>query len=241
MKIGYVEYEGVEFSAVYEEDRCYLPEIGEFALLEDVKILVPAKPTKIVAVALNYREHAKEMGKPIPDEPLIFLKPTSAIINPFESIKLPAMSRRVDYEGELAVVIGKVCSNVEPDEVDEYILGYTCFNDITARDLQKKDGLFTRAKGFDTFAPFGPWIVTDIDPSNLRIRTKLNGNIVQEGSTSDMIFDVRELVSFISKIMTLYPGDVIATGTPSGVGFLSRGDKVEVEIEGIGSLVNFVE
>lgn len=240
MRVGFVEYDGVEFSSIYEGDRCYLPEIGEFVKLEEVKILAPSKPTKIVAVALNYREHAKEMGKPIPDEPLIFLKPTSAIINPYESIKLPTMSSRVDYEGELAVVIGKICKDVEVDEVDEYILGYTCFNDVTARDLQKKDVLFARAKGFDTFAPFGPWVVTGIDPSDLRIRTILNGKVVQEGRTSDMIFNVRELVSFVSKIMTLYPGDIIATGTPPGIGPLSKGDRIEVEIEGIGTLVNFV-
>lgn len=240
LRIGRVEVEGIEFNAIFEGDKCYIPDEGELLSLDEVKILAPSSPTKIVAVALNYKEHAKEMGKPIPDEPLIFLKPTSAILNPYEEIILPEMSSRVDYEGELAVVIGRLCKDIEPEEADNYILGYTCFNDVTARDLQKKDVLFTRAKGFDTFAPFGPWIVTNINPDNLTIKTYLNGRLVQEGNTSDMIFSVRHIVSFISKVMTLYPGDVIATGTPPGVGLLKSGDVVEVEVEGIGRLVNYV-
>ncbi len=240
MKIARVEVGGETLYGVVENGRVYIPERHTHHYLEEVKLLAPSVPSKIVAVALNYREHAKEMGKPLPEEPLIFIKPSTAVINPFEEIKLPDMSQRVDYEGELAVVIGRTAKDVTPEEAVNYILGYTCFNDVTARDLQKRDGLFARAKGFDTFAPFGPWIETNINPLNLRITTRLNGSVVQEGSTSDMIFNVFELVSFISKVMTLLPGDVIATGTPPGVGPLSPQDVVEVEIEGIGILKNTV-
>ena len=240
MLIAKFQSEGKTLTGVVENDRIFCPETGEVYSLNEVKLLAPSKPSKIVAVALNYKEHAKEMGKPLPDEPLIFIKPNTAVINPYEEIILPPSSKRVDYEGELAVVIGKTAKNVTPEEAPGYILGYTCFNDVTARDLQKKDTLFARAKGFDTFAPFGPWIRTDLDPTNLTITTRLNGRIVQQGSTSDMIFNVFQLVSFISQIMTLLPGDVIATGTPPGVGPLSPGDTVEVEIEGIGTLTNTV-
>ena len=240
MKIARVEVGGETLYGVVENGRVYIPERCTHYYLEEVKLLAPSVPSKIVAVALNYKEHAKEMGKPLPEEPLIFIKPSTAVINPFEEIKLPDMSQRVDYEGELAVVIGRAAKDITPEEAANYILGYTCFNDVTARDLQKKDGLFARAKGFDTFAPFGPWIETDINPLNLKITTRLNGSVVQEGLTSDMIFNVFELVSFISKVMTLLPGDVIATGTPPGVGPLSPQDVVEVEIEGIGTLKNTV-
>ncbi len=208
--------------------------------LDDVKILPPVEPTKIVGIGLNYRDHAKELGKKIPDEPLIFLKPISALIGHGDNIVLPKMSGRVDYEGELAVVIGKKAKNVSEDDAKKYILGYTCFNDVTARDLQAKDGLYARAKGFDTFAPVGPFIETDIEPDALSITVRVNGNVKQEGSTKKMIFDVYTLVSFISNIMTLYPGDIIATGTPPGVGPLKPGDVVEVEIEKVGKLINSV-
>ncbi len=241
MKIVRFRYKDRDMIGVQEKNRIFVNLQTEVFDVSDVKILAPVVPSKIVAVALNYKEHAKEMGKPLPDEPLIFIKPPSALCNPYEAIRLPEMSKRVDYEGELAVIIGKKAKNVSVYEAKEYILGYTCFNDVTARDLQKKDTLFSRAKGFDTFAPIGPCIETDVEPMNLKIITRLNGKVVQEGYTSDMIFDVYELVSFISRIMTLYPGDVIATGTPPGVGPLNTGDRVEVNIEGIGTLVNYVE
>ncbi|RUM90974.1 MAG: hypothetical protein DSZ26_02080 [Thermovibrio sp.] len=213
---------------------------GEPLSFKDVKFLSPTRPTKIVAVGLNYKAHAEEMGKPIPEEPLIFLKPSTAVISNKMKIVLPKMSNRVDYEGELVVVIGRKCRKVSPEEAKEYILGYSCFNDVTARDLQKKDVQYTRAKSFDTFAPYGPWINTDIDPIGLRIETRVNGKVRQRGNTEDMIFSPFELVSFVSQVMTLLPGDVISTGTPPGVGPLNSDDRVEVEIEGIGTLINYV-
>jgi 2-keto-4-pentenoate hydratase/2-oxohepta-3-ene-1,7-dioic acid hydratase in catechol pathway len=211
----------------------------EVLSFSDVKFLSPTRPSKIVAVGLNYKAHAEEMGKPLPEEPLLFMKPSTAVIANKMRIFLPEMSERVDYEGELAVVIGRKCRKVTPEEAPDYILGYSCFNDVTARDLQQKDGQYTRAKSFDTFAPYGPWISTEIDPFDLNITTKVNGEVKQEGRTSDMIFSPFELVSFISQIMTLLPGDVVVTGTPPGVGPLNDGDRVEVEIEGIGTLINY--
>jgi len=207
---------------------------------KEVKFLSPTRPSKIVGVGLNYRAHAEEMGKPLPEEPLIFLKPSTAVISNKMKIVLPRESERVDYEGELAVVIGRRCRKVSPEEAADYILGYSCFNDVTARDLQRKDVQYTRAKSFDTFAPYGPWINTEIDPVGLKIETRVNGEVKQRGNTEDMIFSPFELVSFISRIMTLLPGDVITTGTPPGVGPLNPGDRVEVEIEGIGILINYV-
>lgn len=207
---------------------------------KEVKFLSPTRPSKIVGVGLNYRAHAEEMGKPLPEEPLIFLKPSTAVISNKMKIVLPRESERVDYEGELAVVIGRRCRKVSPEEAADYILGYSCFNDVTARDLQRKDIQYTRAKSFDTFAPYGPWINTEIDPVGLKIETRVNGEVKQRGNTEDMIFSPFELVSFISRIMTLLPGDVITTGTPPGVGPLNPGDRVEVEIEGIGILINYV-
>ncbi len=219
--------------------RSFLPSEG--VEITEVKLLAPTVPTKIVAVGLNYRDHAEELGMEIPEEPLIFLKPPSAVIGPEDHIRLPSGAGRVDYEAELAVVIGKTARKVSPVSAREYILGYTCFNDVTARDLQRKDGQWTRAKSFDTFAPIGPWIETDLDPQAVRIRAYLNGELVQDSSTEKLIFPVYELVSFISHVLTLYPGDVIATGTPPGVGPLSPGDVVEIEVEGVGRLVNFVK
>ncbi|ADY73728.1 Ureidoglycolate lyase [Desulfurobacterium thermolithotrophum DSM 11699] len=206
----------------------------------EVKFLSPTRPSKIVAVGLNYKAHAEEMGKPLPEEPLLFMKPSTAVIANKMKIFLPEMSQRVDYEGELAVIIGRKCRKVTPKDVPNYILGYSCFNDVTARDLQQKDVQYTRAKSFDTFAPYGPWIATSVDPLNLKITTRINGEIKQQGQTSDMIFSPFELVSFISQVMTLLPGDVVITGTPPGIGPLKEGDKVEVEIEGIGTLINYV-
>ncbi|HUI40125.1 MAG TPA: fumarylacetoacetate hydrolase family protein [Methanothrix sp.] len=212
---------------------------GEVLTPESVELLAPCLPSKIVCIGLNYREHAQELKMKLPEEPILFLKPPSAVQDPEKEIIYPTTSSRVDYEGELAVVIGKRCKNVATKDFADYVLGYTCFNDVTARDLQQKDGQWTRAKSFDTFAPFGPWI-GKIDPSDADIRTRVNGEIKQNSNTSDQIFDVPKLIEFISGVMTLMPGDVIATGTPPGVGSLQKGDVVEVEIEGIGVLKNSV-
>jgi len=212
---------------------------GEIYSLQDVELLAPSAPSKIVCIGLNYREHANELKMKLPDEPIIFLKPPTAVLDPGKDIIYPKSSSQVDYEGELGVVMGKRCKNVEAKDYEKYILGYTCFNDVTARDLQKKDGQWTRAKSFDTFAPFGPWI-DRIDPLNANIQTRVNGSVKQKSNTSDLIFDVPKLIEFISEVMTLLPGDVIATGTPPGVGPLQKGDVVEVEIEGIGVLKNSV-
>jgi 2-keto-4-pentenoate hydratase/2-oxohepta-3-ene-1,7-dioic acid hydratase in catechol pathway len=205
----------------------------------EVKLLPPVEPSKIVAVGRNYQDHAKELGNPVPEEPLLFLKPSTAVIGPNDEIHYPAMSSRVDYEGELAVVIKKkACHLREEDPVEDYILGYTCFNDITARDLQAKDVQFTRAKSFDTFAAVGPCIATGIDPGALHLKTFLNGKLVQSGTTANLIFPVPFLVRFISRVITLLPGDIIATGTPSGIGPMNPGDRVDVQVEGIGVLSN---
>jgi 2-keto-4-pentenoate hydratase/2-oxohepta-3-ene-1,7-dioic acid hydratase in catechol pathway len=209
--------------------------------VKDVRLLAPCAPTKIVAVGLNYRDHAKEFGRPIPKEPLLFLKPSSAVIGPGEAVRLTPLSKQVDYEAELAVVIGRTCRNVKAAKASQYILGYTLMNDVTARDLQKTDGQWTRAKGFDTFAPLGPWIASGIRVRDLKIETYVNGKRKQSSRTSQLVFGVNELVAHVSRVMTLEPGDVISTGTPSGVGPLKRGDRVEIRIEKIGSLINSVQ
>jgi 2-keto-4-pentenoate hydratase/2-oxohepta-3-ene-1,7-dioic acid hydratase in catechol pathway len=209
----------------------------EYAI-DEVRLLAPCSPCKIVAIGLNYRDHAEEMKLKLPDEPLLFLKPSTSVIGPGDPILLPPQSKRVDYEAELAVVVANTARNVSYEQARDYILGYTCLNDVTARDLQQKDGQWTRAKGFDTFCPIGPWIETDIDASNLAISLLLNGDVKQESRTSNLIFDTLRLVEFISHIMTLMPGDVIATGTTSGIGPMKHGDTVEVRVEGIGSLIN---
>jgi 2-keto-4-pentenoate hydratase/2-oxohepta-3-ene-1,7-dioic acid hydratase in catechol pathway len=210
--------------------------------ITEIRFLPPCSPTKIVAVGLNYRDHAAEMKKSLPEEPLLFMKPGTAVIGHEDKIIYPKhMSSRVDYEGELAVVIREKAKWVNEDEAPSYIFGYTCINDVTARDLQAKDVQYTRAKGFDTFAPIGPVIETELDPSDLQISTFLNGERKQHSRTSELIFNVPRLLSFISRIMTLLPGDIIATGTPSGIGLMRDGDKVEVEIEGVGNLRNYVE
>lgn len=208
--------------------------------MSEIKYLPPTVPTKVIALGLNYFDHAEEFKMKIPEEPLIFLKPPSALIAHNENIIYPQMSKRLDYEAELAIIIKNKIKNIEAKDVFKNVLGYTCFNDVTARDLQKKDGQWTRAKSFDTFAPIGPCIVTDLEPNNLRIELRKNGQVKQQSFTGNMIFKVDRIVSFISQIMTLNPGDVIVTGTPSGVGELCRGDVVEVEIEGIGILKNRV-
>lgn len=210
-------------------------------LLPDLQLLPPAQPSKIICVGLNYRDHAQELGMPVPDEPVLFLKPPSAVIGPFGRIVYPLISNRIDYEGELAVVIGKRCKNIRASEAGSVIMGYTCFNDVTARDIQKKDGQWTRSKSFDTFAPVGPYIADPaLEVSELSIKTRVNGELRQDSNTSNLIFDVPYLIEFISGVMTLERGDVISTGTPSGVGELSVGDEVEVEIENVGILKNTV-
>lgn len=201
-----------------------------------VRLLAPVIPTKIVAVGLNYTDHAEELGMEIPDEPILFLKAADTLLGPGGSVVYPPQSKRVDYEAELAVVIRERTRSVELGEAAERILGYTCGLDITARDLQVVDGQWTRAKNFDTFCPLGPWVETEVEPGNLAVELRLNGEVRQSSSTSKMIFDVPFLVSFISSIMTLNPGDVILTGTPPGVGEVSPGDEIEVSIESIGTL-----
>jgi 2-keto-4-pentenoate hydratase/2-oxohepta-3-ene-1,7-dioic acid hydratase in catechol pathway len=213
--------------------------------LSDVRLLAPVIPrSKIVAIGRNYAAHAAEMGTEVPEEPLMFLKPNTTVIGPDEPIFYPPQSSDVHYEGELAVVIGRICRDVPPEQATDVIFGYTIANDVTARDLQRKDVQFTRGKGFDTFCPLGPWIETDLDPQvfndGRRVQTFLNGDVMQDGSTADMIFDIPTLVSHISSVMTLLPGDVILTGTPEGVGPMQVGDEVEVSIAGIGSLTNKV-
>jgi len=204
-----------------------------------MKLQEPIRPSKIVCVGRNYREHAAELGNKMPDEPLLFLKAPSAIISSGDEIVLPSASQQVEHEGELGVVIGRVAHNIPSDEDPlSYVLGYTCVNDVTARDLQRKDVQFTRGKSFDTFCPVGPWIETDIDPGNVTVETRLNGEVKQKGNTADMAFPVAFLIRYISEIMTLYPGDLIATGTPAGVSRMKHGDTVEVEVHGIGVLRN---
>jgi 2-keto-4-pentenoate hydratase/2-oxohepta-3-ene-1,7-dioic acid hydratase in catechol pathway len=210
--------------------------------LAAVKLLVPTVPTKVLALGMNYRTHAKELKLEIPDEPLFFYKPLSALIGMRDCIQYPPQSQRVDYEAEMAFVIGKRAKSVPVASALEYVLGYTCFNDVTARDIQfKKPPIeFVKSKGFDTFGGIGPWIETEVDPGNLKIECLVNGTIRQAGSTSDLIFGVAETLSYISNIMTLCPGDIIATGTPSGIGPLSVGDVVSVRLEGVGTLENTV-
>ena len=206
-----------------------------------MKLLEPLRPSKIVCVGRNYREHAAELGNKMPDEPLLFLKAPSALIASGDEIVLPGASQQVEHEGELGVVIGRIARNIPSGEDPlSYVLGYTCVNDVTARDLQRKDVQFTRGKSFDTFCPVGPWIETDIDPGNVTVETRLNGEVKQKGNTADMAFPVAFLIRYISEIMTLYPGDLIATGTPAGVSKMKPGDIVEVEVEGIGILQNRV-
>jgi 2-keto-4-pentenoate hydratase/2-oxohepta-3-ene-1,7-dioic acid hydratase in catechol pathway len=214
---------------------------GEEVPLDDVWLLAPVLPSKLVCVGKNYTAHAAEFGMDVPEEPLLFLKPSTAVIGPHDPIRLLPISRRVDYEGELAVVIGRLARNVKAEEAGAYVLGYTCANDVTLRDLQKTDEQWARAKGFDGSCPLGPWIETDLDPTDVRLETRLNGEIRQAGQTSDMVFGVAELIEHITGFMTMLPGDVLLTGTPEGVGKLAHGDLVEVEVEGVGTLANAVE
>jgi 2-keto-4-pentenoate hydratase/2-oxohepta-3-ene-1,7-dioic acid hydratase in catechol pathway len=213
--------------------------------LSDVRLLAPVIPrSKVVAIGKNYAAHAAEMGGEAPAEPLMFLKPNTSVVGPGDPVFYPPQSERVDYEGELAVVIGRICRDVPPEQATDVIYGYTIANDVTARDLQQKDGQWSRAKGFDSFCPLGPWIETDLDPqtfaAGVAIQTHLNGDLVQDGSTRDLIFDIPTLVAHITAVMTLLPGDVILTGTPEGVGPMQVGDEVEVSIAGLGALTNTV-
>jgi 2-keto-4-pentenoate hydratase/2-oxohepta-3-ene-1,7-dioic acid hydratase in catechol pathway len=208
--------------------------------LKKVKLLAPATPTKIVLVGLNYRKHAKELKMQIPRQPIIFLKAPTSLNNPNGLIRYPASSKRVDFEAELALVIKKKAKNIKAKDVMKYILGFTCLNDVTARDLQNKDGQWTRAKSFDSFCPVGPHIETKVNTADLRVRAYLNGNLMQDSSIKDFIFPIDQLISFISKMMTLLPGDIVSTGTPSGVGPMRKNDIIEVEIENIGRLKNKV-
>jgi 2-keto-4-pentenoate hydratase/2-oxohepta-3-ene-1,7-dioic acid hydratase in catechol pathway len=209
-------------------------------LLKRIRFLPPTVPTKIVGVGLNYRDHVTELGFELRDEPLIFLKPGTAVLPHRGKILYPQASNRLDYEAELAIVIGRYAKEVSGKTAARVILGYTCFNDVTARDLQRKDGQWTRGKGFDTFAPIGPWVETALDPHDAPVRAYLNGELKQNSNTANLIFDVPYMVSFITKVMPLFPGDIIATGTPSGVGPMKPGDTIEIEIGKIGRLHNTV-
>jgi 2-keto-4-pentenoate hydratase/2-oxohepta-3-ene-1,7-dioic acid hydratase in catechol pathway len=211
---------------------------GEELLLDDVLLLAPVLPSKLVCVGKNYAAHAAEFGGEVPEEPLLFLKPSTAVIGPGDPIRLLPISRRIDYEGELAVVIGRIARDVLAEEAFKVILGYTCANDVTLRDLQKTDDQWARAKGFDGSCPLGPWIETDVDPNDAFVETRLNGDTRQRASTTDLAFGVATLIEYITTFMTLLPGDVVLTGTPEGVGKLTAGDEVEVEVEGVGVLRN---
>src|SRR3954454_1114387 len=208
--------------------------------LSAVRLLAPVLPCKGVAIGKNYAEHASEMGGDVPEQPLIFLKPSTAVAGPGDDIAYPSSSQRVDFEGELAVVISRLCRDVPVERAAEVVLGFTCANDVTARDQQKSDGQWSRAKGYDTFCPLGPWIETDVDIADLRITTTLNGEVKQDGRTSQIVHKVPALIAYVTTCMTLLPGDVILTGTPAGVGPMQVGDEVTVEIEGVGRLVNRV-
>jgi 2-keto-4-pentenoate hydratase/2-oxohepta-3-ene-1,7-dioic acid hydratase in catechol pathway len=213
---------------------------GERLDAGEVRLLAPVLPSKVVAVGRNYAEHARELGNEVPPEPVIFLKPSTSVIGPGDPIVRPEGVGRVDYEGELAVIVGKLIRRLEPADAIQAVLGFTCANDVTARDLQRADGQWTRAKGFDTFCPLGPWIETDLDSSDLAISTLVNGETRQQARTSQLEHGVADLLAFVSRVMTLLPGDVLLTGTPAGVGPLQAGDRVEVEVEGVGVLANEV-
>jgi 2-keto-4-pentenoate hydratase/2-oxohepta-3-ene-1,7-dioic acid hydratase in catechol pathway len=211
---------------------------GEMVPLDDVHLLAPVLPSKLVCVGKNYAAHAAEFGMEVPEEPLLFLKPSTSVIGPNDPIPLLPISRRVDYEGELAVVIGRIARDVRAEDAFKYILGYTCANDVTLRDLQKTDDHWARAKGFDGSCPIGPWIETELDPTDVVVRTRVNGEIRQQASTVDMAFGVATLLEHITTFMTMLPGDALLTGTPEGVGPLADGDVVEIEVEGVGVLRN---
>ncbi|MGH3489377.1 MAG: fumarylacetoacetate hydrolase family protein [Actinopolymorphaceae bacterium] len=232
---------GAEIAAVIDGDPLYRPvqATGVRLPLADVRLLAPIIPrSKVIGVGRNYAEHAAELGNEIPAEPLIFLKPNTSVVGPRDGIVYPPATSDLHYEGELAVVIGRICRHVPRDRAAEVIFGYTCANDVTARDLQKTDGQWARAKGFDTFCPVGPWIETELDVSDLALTTTVAGDVRQSGRTSQMIHDIPSLIGYVSSFMTLLPGDLILTGTPAGVGPMHAGDEVSVTVEGIGTLTN---
>lgn len=213
---------------------------GSWVGLDEIRLLAPVMPSKLVCVGRNYREHAKELGNPVPEALLTFLKPPSTLIGPGENIVRPTITQRLDYEGELAIVIGKQCRHIrDGEDVKQYIRGFTCANDVTARDIQKGDNQWTRGKGFDTFCPVGPVVTDEIDPwKGVRVQTRVNGEVKQDGNTDQFIFSIEEILRYITRVMTLFPGDLIPTGTPAGVGQLKAGDTVEVSVEGVGKLAN---
>jgi 2-keto-4-pentenoate hydratase/2-oxohepta-3-ene-1,7-dioic acid hydratase in catechol pathway len=232
---------GHEIVAEIQGDPLYQPIVptGVQVPLEDVRLLAPVIPrSKVIGIGKNYADHAAEMGSEAPLEPMMFLIPNTAVVGPGDPVVMPRQTAEVHYEGELAVVIRRICKDVPPERVKDVIYGYTCANDVTARDLQRADGQWARAKGLDTFCPLGPWIETDLDVSDLSLVTRCDGEVVQDGTTADMVHDVTALVSHASQAFTLLPGDVILTGTPAGVGPVVSGQRVEVEIEGIGTLSN---
>ena len=243
-KYAIVEGEaGAEVAAVLDGDPLYRPiePTGERFPVADARLLAPIIPrSKVIGVGRNYAEHAAELGNEVPAEPLIFLKPNTSVIGPGDGIVYPQQTGDLQFEGELAVVIGRICRHVPRERTNEVIFGYTCGNDITARDLQRTDGQWARAKGFDTFCPLGPWIETDLDVSDLALTTTVAGDVRQSGRTSAMIHDIPSLIGYVSSFMTLLPGDVILTGTPAGVGPMQVGDEVSVTIDGIGTLTNRV-
>ncbi len=247
MKIARFAHEGGIGYGIVKDDRIELAAGDPFAglkptgktiALESVRLLAPCSPGKALCIGLNYSDHAQEIGLELPKAPVVFIKPSTSVLEPGGTISYPKLSHRVDYEAELVVVIGKKAKDIEASEADAHILGYTCGNDVTARDLQPKDGQWTVAKSFDSFLPFGPWIETDLDPSDLEVSAYLNGVRKQHSRTRHLIFGVPALVSYLSQVMTLEPGDIIMTGTPSGIGPMALGDEIVVEIEGIGRLVN---
>jgi len=254
MRIGHFLYKNNKIYGLVEGERVYIIEGNIFSNfkitknsfnINEAKFLPVVYPSKIIAVGLNYKDHAKELNMQIPDEPIIFLKPPTSVIGHLENIKYPEMSKRVDFEAELGIIIKEKIYKVKEKEASDYILGYTCANDVTARDLQKKDGQWTRAKSFDTFCPIGPFIYIpekneNFDPHNLKIQTFVNDKIKQDSNTSNLIFRIEKLINFISNVMTLYEGDVIITGTPPGIDSVLPGDRIDIVIEKIGKLTNFV-
>lgn len=250
MRYGRIAWNGREASCRIVDETAHLlsaepwnggTETGETVSLADARLLAPVAPSKIVCIGKNYAKHAAEMGSDVPKSPLLFLKAPTTLVGPDETIELPSQSERVEHEGELAVVIGRRARHVTREEALSFVFGYACANDVTARDLQRSDVQFTRAKSFDTFCPIGPWLETELDPSSLRVALTVNGTVRQDGNTRDMVFPVAYLISFISSVMTLLPGDVILTGTPEGVGPLVDGDSVSVTVEGIGTLTSPVK
>ncbi|MGI9659524.1 MAG: fumarylacetoacetate hydrolase family protein [Gaiellaceae bacterium] len=233
-------YRGETLSGEVVDSRFVLTPNGTRLALDAVELLPPCVPTKLVCVGRNYAEHAAELGNTVPEEPLLFLKPPSALLEPGGAIEYPRYSQLLNYEGELATVIGRRCRNVPTTRARDVIAGYTVMNDVTARDIQRADKQWTRGKAFDTSAPLGPWLATDLDAHDVTVRTWVNDELRQDGTTRDLVFRIEHLVAYVSRVMTLEPGDVIATGTPSGVGELKIGDIVAVEVSGIGKLANTV-